>query len=213
MVTAVDGRTLPDTVVKASGPVDREAQTDPSGLVTFANMSPGTYRLRFEHEGFITFEKEVSLTAGKPLRASATLSAAPPPPPAPKPEPPPQPAAQPVSAGNYQPNVANFESWIDSSFIGRAPSKRLVAGCTASATSAMVQTNESIAERTRGDADETIYVVAGEGSIKMGGRDHALTASSLVIIPRGTAHSITRRGSRPLMFVSTVSGLPCQPGQ
>ena len=77
----------------------------------------------------------------------------------------------------------------------------------------MVQTNESIAERTRGDADETIYIVAGEGSIKMGGRDHALSASSLVIIPRGTAHSITRRGSRPLMFVSTVSGLPCQPGQ
>lgn len=213
MVTALDGKTLPDTVVKAWGPVDREAPTDPSGLVTFANMSPGTYRLRFEREGFITFEKEVSLAAGKPLRASASLSAAPPPPQAPKAEPPPQPAAQPVPPGNYQPNVANFESWIDSSFIGRAPSKRLVAGCMASATSAMVQTNESIAERTRGDADETIYVVAGEGSIRMGGRDHALSASSLVSIPRGTPHSITRRGSRPLMFVSTVSGLPCQPGQ
>jgi mannose-6-phosphate isomerase-like protein (cupin superfamily) len=214
MVTALDGKTLPDTVVKASGPVDREAPTDPSGLVTFANMSPGTYRLRFEREGFITFEKEVSLAAGKPLRASASLSAAPPPPSPPKADPAPaQPAAQPVPAGNYQPNVANFESWIDSSFIGRAPSKRLVAGCTASATSAMVQTNESIAERTRGDADETIYVVAGEGSIRMSGRDHALSASSFVIIPRGTTHSITRRGSRPLMFVSTVSGPACQPGQ
>ena len=118
-----------------------------------------------------------------------------------------------MPAGNYQPNVANFESWIDSSFIGRAPSKRLVSGCTASATAAMVQTNESIAERTRGDADETIYVVAGEGTIRMGGRDHALSASSFVTIPRGTPHSITRRGSRPLMFVSTVSGPPCQPGQ
>ena len=84
IVTALDGKTLPDVVVKASGPVDREAPTDPSGLVTFANMSPGTYRLRFEHEGFITFEKEISLAAGKPLRASASLSAAPPPPPPPK---------------------------------------------------------------------------------------------------------------------------------
>ena len=48
---------------------------------------------------------------------------------------------------------------------------------------------------------------------KMGGRDHPLNASSLVTIPRGTAHTITRRGSRPLMFVSTLSGPPCQPGQ
>jgi mannose-6-phosphate isomerase-like protein (cupin superfamily) len=213
MVTALDGKTLPDVVVRASGPVDREAPTDTSGLVNFVNMSPGTYRLRFEHESFITFEKEVSLSAGKPLRASASLSAAPPPPTPPKAEPPPAPVAQAAPAGSYQPHVANFESWIDSGFIGRAPSKRLAAGCTASATSAMVQTNESIAERTRGDADETIYVVAGEGTLRIGGREHTLTASSFVTIPRGTAHSITRRGSRPLMFVSTVSGPPCQPGQ
>ena len=213
MVTALDGKTLPDVVVKASGPVDREAPTDSSGLVNFANMSPGTYRLRFEHEGFITFEKEVSLS-GKPLRASASLSVAPPPPVPLKPEPPPaQPSTQPVASGDYQPNVANFLSWLDSSFIGRAPSKRLASGCTASATTTMIQTNEAIAERTRQDADETIYVVAGEGTLRMGGREHALSAGSLVTAPRGTTLSITRRGSRPLMFVSTLSGPPCQPGQ
>jgi mannose-6-phosphate isomerase-like protein (cupin superfamily) len=212
MVTALDGKTLPEVVVKATGPVDREATTDPSGLVTFPNMAPGTYRLRFEHPGFITLEKEISLAAGKPLRASASLSEAPPPPPPPKPEPAPEPSNAPP-AGNFQSNVANFESWIDSSFIGRAPSKRLAAGCTASATTAMVQTNESPGERTRADADETIYVVAGEGTLRMGGREHVLNASSLVTIPRGTTHTITRRGSRPLMFVSTISGPACQPGQ
>ncbi len=214
MVTALDGKTLPEVVVKAAGPVDREAPTDPSGLVTFANMAPGTYRLRFEHPDFITLEKEISLAAGKPLRASASLSAAPPPPPAPKVEAPPPPTSNaPAPPGTYQPNVANFESWIDSSFIGRAPSKRLPVGCTASASTTMVQTNESIPERTRSDADEVIYVVAGEGTLRMGGRDHPLSASSLVTIPRGTAHTVTRRGSRPLMFVSTISGTPCQPGQ
>jgi quercetin dioxygenase-like cupin family protein len=77
----------------------------------------------------------------------------------------------------------------------------------------MVQTNEPIAERSRDDADETIYVVAGEATLRMGGRDHTLTASSLVTIPRGTTHTITRRGSRPFMFVSTLSGPRCQPGQ
>lgn len=214
MVTALDGKTLPEVVVKASGPVDREGPTDPSGLVTFANMAPGTYRLRFEHPAFITFEKEISLAAGKPLRASASLSAAPPAPPPPKVEPvAPPPVSQAGPAGNYQPNVVNFLSWLDSSFIGRAPSKRLASGCTASATSTMIQTNESIAERTRDEADETIYVVAGEGTLRMGGREHALSAGSLVSVPRGTAHSLARKGSRPLMFVSTVSGPPCQPGQ
>ena len=49
MVTALDGKTIPEATVKASGPVDREMPTDPSGLVTFANMAPGTYRLRIEH--------------------------------------------------------------------------------------------------------------------------------------------------------------------
>ena len=61
---------------------------------------PGTYRLRFEHEGFVTFEKEVVIAAGKPLRASASLTAAPPPPEPPKPEAPPPPP--PVKAdGSY----------------------------------------------------------------------------------------------------------------
>jgi len=214
MVTALDGRTLPEVVVRAAGPVDREAPTDPSGLVTLANMAPGTYRLRFEHPGFITFEKEISLAAGRPMRASVSLSAAPPPPPPPKVEPPPpSPVAPAVPADNYQSSVVNFLSWIDSSFIGRAPSKQLAAGCTASATSSLVQINESISERTRADSDETIYVVAGEATIRMAGREQVLTTTSVATIPRGLAYSITRRGSRPFMFVSTLSGQPCQPGQ
>jgi mannose-6-phosphate isomerase-like protein (cupin superfamily) len=214
MVTALDGKTLPEVVVRAAGPVDREAPTDPSGLVTFANMAPGTYRLRFEHPGFITFEKEVTMGVGKPMRASAALSAAPPPPVPPQVESPaPPPVTPPAPAGNYQPHVVSFESWIDSSFIGRAPSRRLAAGCTASASSTLVQTNEPIPERSRPDADETIYIVAGEGTLRMGSREHSLSAGWLVTIPRGTAHAITRRGSRPLMFVSTLSGPPCQLGQ
>src|SRR5262245_45746063 len=50
MVTAMDGKTLSDVAVTAIGPVEREGQTDPSGLVNFANMTPGTYRVRFEHD-------------------------------------------------------------------------------------------------------------------------------------------------------------------
>ena len=104
MVTALDGKTLPEVAVRATGPVEREGLTDPSGLATLANVMPGTYRLRFEHEGFVTFEKEVVIAAGKPLRASASLTAAPPPPEPPKPEASPPPP--PVKAdGSYAPNT------------------------------------------------------------------------------------------------------------
>jgi hypothetical protein len=100
MVTALDGRTIPEAVVKATGPVDREATTDPSGLVTLTNLAPGTYRVRFEHPGFTTFEREFSVAAGKPLRASASLTPAPPPPPPPKPEPVAAPPAPSPAPGN-----------------------------------------------------------------------------------------------------------------
>jgi mannose-6-phosphate isomerase-like protein (cupin superfamily) len=195
------------------GPVEREGQTDPSGLVNFANMTSGTYRVRFEHDDFVTLEKELTLTAGKPLRATVTLSAAPPPPPPPKPEPaapPPSPAAP---NGNYSASTMSIPDFIESNYIGREQVKRSPVGCTGSSTSTLVQMKEPIAEHTHADSDEVIYVVAGEGTHRIDGRETALSAGSFAVVPRGTGHSLTRRGSRPLIFVSTLSGPPCQSGK
>jgi quercetin dioxygenase-like cupin family protein len=209
-VTNLEGKTLPDVWVKASGPVDREGPTDSSGMVTFNNLSAGAYRLRFEHDKFVTLERDVTVVAGKPLRLAVSLNAAPPPPPPPpKPEPPPAPAVALPPTDGYTPAVVSVQAWIESNFIGRAPSKSRNAGCTGATTSTMVQTNESISEHTHADTDETIYVVAGEGTFRVPGRESPLAASSFVSIPRGTPHSITRKGSRPLMYVSTLAGVPC----
>jgi mannose-6-phosphate isomerase-like protein (cupin superfamily) len=180
-------------------------QTDDSGLITFQNMAAGTYRLRFEHEGFYTLEKEVNLPTGKPLRVTATLSPAPPPPPPPKPEPPPAPPA-PVPDGNYQPSSLSIPDFYEKTSIGPAPVK---IGCGAHATSTLVQPKESLAEHTHADADEVIYVVAGEGTHRIAGRETPLKAGSYAFIPSGTPHSVLRRGSRPILFVSTLSGPPC----
>jgi quercetin dioxygenase-like cupin family protein len=68
----------------------------------------------------------------------------------------------------------------------------------------------TLAEHAHPDAEETIYIVVGEGTLKIGGRDYSIAASSFATIPRGVSHSMTRRGSRPLMFVSTLIGPPCQ---
>jgi len=212
MVTALDGRTLAGVAVRATGPVEREAETDPSGLVTFANMPAGTYRLRFDHKEYVPFEKEATLAPGRPPRLNVTLSAAPPPPPAPKPEPA-APLPAPVPDANYSPSTTSIPDLVENNYIGSAPVKRSAVGCGPHSTSTLVQTKDPVAEHTHADADETIYVVAGEGTHRIGGRDNAVSAGTFSVVPRGTPHSLTRRGSRPLIFVSTLAGPPCQAGK
>jgi mannose-6-phosphate isomerase-like protein (cupin superfamily) len=144
------------------------------------------------------------------LRVSATLTPAPPPPPPPKLEPAPAPTAPTAPDGTYTPNSINIIDFFESSSVGSEPVKL---GCGAHATSTLVQTRDPLAEHAHADADETIYVVAGEGTHKIGGRDTPLRAGTFVFIPSGTSHSLIRRGSRPLIYVSTLAGPPCQPGQ
>jgi len=210
-VTSLDGKTIPDVTVKASGPVDREGATDQSGMLTFANVPVGSYRLHFEHEKFITFEKDVSVAAGRPARTSITLTAAPPPPPPPKVEPVAAPPPTPVAAGNYQPGTTDIPDLVEKNFIGSAQIKRSTVGCTASSASTLIQLREPLAEHSHADQDELIYVVAGEGTHKIAGRDYPLTGGVFSVVPRGTSHSIVRRGRQPLVIISTLSGTPCQP--
>jgi mannose-6-phosphate isomerase-like protein (cupin superfamily) len=214
LVTAMDGKTLPETWVKASGPVDREGATDPSGNVSFTNVVPGSYRLRFEHDGFVTLERDITAAAGRPLRVMVSLNAAPPPPPPPKVEPvAPPPAPKAAPAGNYQPSSTDIPDLVEKNFIGGAAVKRSTVGCTASSSSQVIQLRDPMADHAHADQDEVIYVVAGEGSHHVGGRDFQLTGGVFSVVPRGTSHSITRRGRQPLVIISTLSGTPCQPGQ
>jgi mannose-6-phosphate isomerase-like protein (cupin superfamily) len=214
LVTAMDGKTLPDVWVKATGPVDREGSTDPSGNVNFTNMAAGTYRLRFEHDQFVTFEKEVAVARGGPSRIAVALNAAPPKPEPPKPEPPPAPAPVSAPTGNYIASSYDIPELVEKNFIGSGAIKRSPVGCTASTTSTMIQLRDPLAEHSHPDQDELIYVVAGEGVHKVGMRDgpreHALAGGVFVSIPRGTQHSITRKGRQPLVLISTLTGTPCQ---
>ena len=73
-----------------------------------------------------------------------------------------------------------------------------------------MQLNQDQPERLYQDAEVTYYVVAGEGAVRIGGRDTALVASSFVSLPRGTAHLLVRRGRRPLILIATLSGEPCE---
>ena len=207
-VTNLEGKTLPGVSVTASGPVEREAVTDESGLVTFRNMSTGTYRLRFEHDDFVTLERDVTQTA-KPLPVNVSLTAAPsePPPTPEKPETPPPPELPPPGP----PTTVSIPDFFEENRIGNQPSVVSLVGCTPSATTNVVQLRDPLPEHVHTDVDEVIYVVAGDGTHSVGGRQTPITAGVLAVIPRGTPHSIVRRGGRPIVLLSILSGQPCVP--
>jgi mannose-6-phosphate isomerase-like protein (cupin superfamily) len=207
-VTNLEGRTLPGVWVKASGPVDREASTDESGMVVFRNMGAGTYRLRFEHDEFVTFEREVVMAA-RALPVTVALNAAPPKPPPPPVTPPtPPPPALPPSG---PPTFVSIPDFVERNFVGNAPSLTSLVGCAPSASSNLLQLRDPLAPHSHADSDEMLYVVAGEGTHKISGRDVPLSAGVFAVVPRGTPHSIVRRGSRPIIVLSILSGEPCVP--
>ena len=54
-----------------------------------------------------------------------------------------------------------------------------------------------------------LYVVAGEGTLRLGNRDLPLASSTIAIVPRGTVRGLTRKGKNPLIVLSVVSGQAC----
>jgi mannose-6-phosphate isomerase-like protein (cupin superfamily) len=205
-VTDLEGQPIAGVWVKASGPVDRETATDDKGAVTFRNMLAGTYRLRFEHDTFVTLERETTMQA-RSVTLTVALNAAPPPPPAPVREVPAEPPALPPAG---PPTSLSLIDLIERNFVGNAPSLTSPVGCAPGATSSVLQLRDPLPEHVHSDADEMLYVIAGEGTHSVAGKNIHLEAGVFAVVPRGTAHSITRRGSRPVIFLSVLSGQPCQ---
>src|SRR5262249_9125181 len=85
------GAALGEVKVTVQGPATREGRTE-NGRIAFENLPAGSYRLRFEHEGFVTLERELTGRGGSPMDVKVTLTPAPEPP---KPPPAPEPAAPP----------------------------------------------------------------------------------------------------------------------
>ena len=110
-----------------------------------------------------------------------------------------------------EPRTLSIVEMIERELIpGNQPRRDSIVSCSGNARSTLVQLNQDQPERLYDSADVTYYVVAGEGTAKMNGRDSTLVAGSFVSVPRGTPHSLARRGRRPLIMLATVSGTPCE---
>ena len=86
-ITDASGAPLDNVHVTATGPVTRQTLSIDTGIARLNSVKPGDYRLRFEREGFMTLERDLTVKGGSPATIDVSLSPAPAPPPPPAPAP------------------------------------------------------------------------------------------------------------------------------
>jgi hypothetical protein len=79
MVSDTSGAPIPDVNVTLTGPAERTGRTE-GGRVVFEGLPTGAYKLRFDKDGFVSLEHELTARGGAPTDVKVTLTAAPPPP-------------------------------------------------------------------------------------------------------------------------------------
>jgi mannose-6-phosphate isomerase-like protein (cupin superfamily) len=206
VVSDASGAPLSNVLVTLEGPANRSTRTE-GGRIALENLPPGAYRLRFEREGFLTLERELTARGGAPIDVKVTLKPAPEPPPAPAP--PPAPVAPPAPAGDAKLVVLDLPFVIEKEFVGRAPGKTTPLACGAASTSTLIQVKQPLAEHAHANADEVLYVIGGEGTAEVSGKAQKLVAGVFLFIPRGMPHGLKQSGRNPLIVVSTRSGEAC----
>ena len=213
-ITDGNGRPIENVTITVMGPVDREVKSPSSGPARVEGLRAGTYRVRFSHEKFITFERELVWRAGTAQpELAVTLNAAPAAPP-----PPPAPVAPAVPASTSTsklppPGTAKTVSlpdYIEKNFISnREPQKENLIGCSGVGQAMLWQIREPWNGRQHDAADGMLYVVGGDGRLKLGEREFTVAAGAFAVVPRGTSYSLSRSGRNPLIVLAVLSGAPC----
>jgi len=212
-ITDPAGASIEGVTVTITGPVDREAKSPAGGFTRVQNLRAGTYRVRFTHERFITFEKELTWRARTATpEVAVTLNPAPAPPP---PPPPPAPVAAPAPAAAKlpppgTPKTVSLPEFIEKNFIsGREPQKENLVGCSGVGQALLWQVREPWNSRQHESADGMLYVIGGEGRLKLGDREFTVSAGAFAVVPRGTTYSLSRSGRNPLIVLAMLAGAPC----
>jgi mannose-6-phosphate isomerase-like protein (cupin superfamily) len=207
-VTDQSGAPVADARVVLTGDLDRSGSTQSNGTVKFDTIRPGTYRVRIEKEGYVVLEREFEWRAGQPGPApSVALSPAPR---AASPPPPPAPAKTMTLPPPGQPVTLALPDYIERNFIANTqPQKVSPIGCSGLSNAVLWQIREPWENRQHAGADAMLYVIGGEGALRLDNRDTALQAGSFASVPRGLSYSLTRRGRSPLIVLAVLAGEAC----
>lgn len=211
-VTDPSGATIPGVRIASDGPTPRNGETNASGQANFPGLLAGVYRLRFESDAVVAFEKEVSVRNGQVLAVDVMLNpakkVAPPPAPAPVAAPPPVAAAAPVGPlGQLQ--VLSLVDLAEKELERKQPRRETLVSCSASTRSTLLQLNQDQPQRMYENAESLLYVIAGEGVLRVSDKETRMVAGSFAAIPRHTPFVVARRGRNPVIFLSVLSGEPC----
>jgi len=209
-VTNGHGTPIPGVQVDIDGASDRNGETDASGQINFVGMQAGTYRARFGGDKVTPFEREVIVRAGLPTVIDVTLNPAPPPPPAAPPQLVQPTVVAPIIGPRGMPQVLSVVDLAEKQLGGNQARRETLVACSGNTRTTLVLLNQDQPERLYDSAETEYYVVAGQGAVRLNGKDTGLAAGTYVSLPRNTGHSIVRRGNRPLILLATLSGPPCE---
>ncbi len=206
VVSDASGAPVPDVNVTLTGPTDRTAHTE-GGRLVFEGLPAGAYKFRFDKDGFLSLEHELTAKGGPPIEVKVALTAAPPPPKPVEPvKPPPPPAAE--RHVDAKPLALDLPTYIQKNYVGRAPGLATGLSCTTGGAANLLQINDPVKPHTHPDSDEFIYVIAGEGTARLGDQGQPMSAGVFVVVPRGMSHAITAK-KKPLVVVSILAGDTC----
>ncbi|HET7695446.1 MAG TPA: carboxypeptidase regulatory-like domain-containing protein [Vicinamibacterales bacterium] len=204
-VTDSSGAPVPDVRVTLSGVVTRTTRTE-RGRTVFENLPSGQYILKFEKPGYISVDRQVTGRGAKPIEVAVTMEREPEPEPAPVEKP----AAPPPPPPDLKMAVLDMPAFIEKNYIGRAAGKTTPMGCAPGGSSTLIQMNEPLAQHTHDDADEFIYVIAGQGMAKLSGREEPLGPAVFLMVPRGMPHTVAAGPKKPLVLMSVLAGDKCR---
>lgn len=67
-----------------------------------------------------------------------------------------------------------------------------------------LEPGQDIGEETH-DADQTTFVVAGEGHAKIDGKSTKITPNHVVVVPKGSSHNFINEGEGPMKIFTVYS--------
>jgi mannose-6-phosphate isomerase-like protein (cupin superfamily) len=187
--------------VTVTGAAARSTRTE-RGRVVFEGLPAGDYRFRFEKVGYITVEREVTGRGAKPIDVKVTIS--------PEPLPPIEPVGGlPPQVLDAKMVVLDMPAYIEKNYVGKGAGKMTPMACATGGSSTLMQINEPVAQHAHADADEFIYVIAGEGVARLAGREESLGPAVFLMVPRGMPHTFTAGRKKPLVMMSIRAGDKC----
>ena len=137
LVTDPAGEQIPNVLVTVEGPTPRSTRTE-GGRIAFENLTPGDYLIRFEKDGFVPLERQLTARAGAPIEINATLK------PMPEPPAPPEPEETAKGPSDAKPAAFDVPSVIEREFIGRAAQKTTPLACSDDSRATLIQLNEPV---------------------------------------------------------------------